>query len=278
MFKEINMFNNIKKPETMDKHHNHEALFNQEWEKGQKNELIEALKAGEGFDKKLFELSGFKEAFAHKLTCLECSDGRVNSHLGKLGLAGEGLLLEGEEWAEDRAILVQSIKEQGLTITGHENCGAAGIVHPGPDSDNYGYQKAKELVADTGNTYDEVHKDKFTSQIHNERTLVMEGTGRFNVADLEGFPGQFISSASYFGLSAKYQKIEAKALIGIALGDHSFGKRFDKENPFYLIVSAKDEEQLKTVTALAEEIAADYDGLVKVNGFIVPQEVLAQQV
>jgi hypothetical protein len=272
MFNEANMFN--QKHETMEKHHNHEELFDQEWEKSQKNELIEALKAGEGFQEKLFALPGFKEAFAHKLTCLECSDGRVNSHLGKLALAGEGLLLD----SSDREILVKAIKEQGLTITGHENCGAAGIAHPGPDSDNYGYQKAKELVADTGNTYDEVHADKFTSPVHNERTLVLEGTGRFNVADLEGFPGQFISSASHFGLSAEYQKTEAKALIGIALGDHSFGKRFDKENPFYLIVSAKDEAQYDELAKMAEEIAADYDGLVKVNGFIAPQEVLAQQV
>jgi hypothetical protein len=272
MFNEANMFN--QKHETMDKHHNHEELFDQEWQKGQENELIKALKSETGFEKKLFELPGFKEAFAHKLTCLECSDGRVNSHLGKLALAGEGLLLE----PEDRAILVKAIKEQGLTITGHENCGAAGIAHPGPESDDYGYQKAKELVADTGNAYREVHHDEFTSSVHNERTLVLEGTGRFNVADLEGFPGQFISSASHFGLSAEYQKTEAKALIGIALGDHSFGKRFDKENPFYLIVSAKDEEQLKTITALAEEIAADYDGLVKVSGFIAPQEVLSQKI
>ncbi|HZJ40961.1 MAG TPA: hypothetical protein VFD16_01720, partial [Candidatus Saccharimonadales bacterium] len=87
----------------------------------------------------------------------------------------------------------------------------------------------------------------------------------------------FISSASYFGLSTEYQKIEAKALIDIALGDHSFGKRFDKENPFYLIISAKGEEQYAQLMKMAEEIASDYDGLVKVNGFIVPSEVLAQK-
>lgn len=149
---------------------------------------------------------------------------------------------------------------------------------PWGSSDDYGYQKAKELAADTASAYQEVHKDQFKCPVHNERLLVLEGTGRFNVADLEGFPGQFISSASYFGLSSEYQKTEAKALINIALGDHSFGQRFNQENPFYLLVSAKNEEQLQTLTALAEEVAAEFSGRVKVSGFIVPPEILEQKI
>ncbi|HZJ41186.1 MAG TPA: hypothetical protein VFD16_02905, partial [Candidatus Saccharimonadales bacterium] len=156
------------KNEKMDKHDNHVELFNKEWQKGQDNEIIKALNSGENFAKKLFELPKFKQAFDHKLTCLECSDGRVCSG-PKLALAGEGLLLG----PEDRMILEKVIKDQGLTITGHENCGAAGIAYPGEGSDAYGYQKAKELVADTGNIYQEVHSDKFKSSVHNERTLVL---------------------------------------------------------------------------------------------------------
>ncbi len=271
MFGEQNMFNH-KKIEEMntnhESHENHDELFEQEWQKGQENEIIKALNAGEKMEEKLFALPNFKQAFDHKLTCLECSDGRVCSG-PKIALAGEGLLLG----PEDSAILEKAIKDQGLTVTGHENCGAAGIARPGAGSDDYGYEKAKELASKTGSIYREVHHDEFTCAVHNERALVLEGTGRFDVANLEGFPGQFISSASYFGLSTEYQKVEAKALINIALGSHSFGERFDKENPFYLIVSARDEEQLKNVTALAEEVAAEFAGRVKVSGFIAPEEV-----
>jgi hypothetical protein len=277
MFKEINMFNHIK-TDKMEKEHdnhenNHEELFNQEWQKSQENEIIKSLKSGEKIEDKLFQLPGFKKAFDHELTCLDCSDGRVCSG-PKMALAGEGILLG----LEDLAILERAIKEKGLTISGHENCGAAGIAHPGEHSDDFGYEYAKELASNTGNAYKEVHHDEFKCEVHNERALVLEGTGRFDVANLEGFPGQFISSASHFGLSTEYQKTEAKALINIALGSHSFGERFDKENPFYLIVSAKDAEQLAATTKMAEEVATEFDGRVKVSGFIAPQEVLTQQV
>jgi hypothetical protein len=271
MFKEINMFNNKPKSETMEKEHdnhenNHEELFNQEWQKSQENKIVKALNAGEKIEEKLFELPGFQKAFDHELTCLECSDGRVCSG-PKMALAGQGILLG----LEDLAILEKAIKEKGLTISGHENCGAAGIAHPGEHSDYHGYEYTKELAHNTGNAYKEVHHDEFKCAVHNERALVMDGTGRFDVANLEGFPPQFISSASDFGLSAEYQKIETRALIGIALGSHSFGERFDKENPFYLIISAKDAEQLEATTKIAEEVAAEFDGRVAVDGFIAPE-------
>ena len=272
MFNENNMCNNKLKLEVMDKHDNHnnpEELFNQEWAKSQENTIVQALKAGEKIEEKLFELPGFQKAFDHELTCLECSDGRICSG-PKIALAGQGILLG----LEDLAILEKAIKDKGLTITGHENCGAAGIAHPGEHSDYHGYEYTKELASSTGNTYREVHHDEFKCAVHNERALVLEGTGRFDVANLEGFPGQFISSASHFGLSAEYQKTEAKALINIALGSHSFGERFDEENPFYLIVSAKDAEQLEVTTKLAEEVAAEFDGRVKVSSFIAPKEVI----
>jgi hypothetical protein len=252
-----------------EQHENHEALFNQEWEKSQLNQIIKGFKDGRPLSELVAELPGFKESFQHPLDCLDCADGRVCSGR-KLGLAGQGILLG----ADDQAKLDAKIAEiENLTISGHENCGAAGIACQGaPDSDEQGYAYTKELAARNGRPYKEIHKDEFRCAVHNERCLVLEGTGRFDVANLQGFPGQFISSAEYFGLSEEYQMTEAKALIGIALSSHSFGERFDQENPFYLLISADNQEQLDKMKSWAEKVAADYEGRVKVDAFIAPEK------
>lgn len=257
---------NLKLEQNMEnKHDHHHELFEKEWQKSQENEIISWLKEGKPLAEKLPELPGFQQAFDHKLDCLDCSDGRVCSG-AKMALAGEGILL-GES---DMKILAEAVKHHGLSVSGHENCGAAALAHPGTDSDRYGYEHAQKLAAETGSEYKEIHRDGFKCPIHNERALVLEGTGRFDVANFAAFPGQFISSASYFGLSEEYQKTEAKALINIALGDHGFGERFDADNPFYLVVSAPDAEHLNTMAALAEEIAGEFSGRVKVEGFVAP--------
>ncbi len=248
-------------------HEVHESLLTQEWDKAQQNRIIKGFKEGKNLSEMIRALPGFEESFNHPLDCLDCADGRVCSG-HKLGLAGQGILLG----AEDLAKLEAKLKELNITITGHDNCGAAGIACQGaPDSDVRGYAFTKGLAEKTGRPYAEVHKESFVSPVHNERCLVLEGTGRFDVANLEGFPGQFISSAEYFGLSEEYQMTEAKALIGIALGNHGFGERFNSENPFYLLISATDKEQLSKTKAWAEKVAADYDGKVKVHSFIAPE-------
>ncbi len=246
-------------------HEDHETLLNQEWEKSQNNEIIVGLKEGRNLSELLEALPGFKESFQRPLDCLDCADGRVCSG-HKLGLAGQGILLN----ENDLAILEAKIKELGIRVTGHDNCGAAGIAHPGPDSDRHGYEFTQSLAERTGASYSEVHKEDFSCPVHNERCLVLEGSGRFDVANLPGFPGRFISSAEFFGLSEEYQRTEAKALIGIALGDHGFGHRFSQEDPFYLLISAENEESLAKTKAWAEAVAAEFEGRVRVESFIAP--------
>lgn len=254
--------NNEKKPSI---HESHETLLDKEWLKSCENLILKGLNQNKPVLQLLQELPGFKDIFKHKLDCLDCSDGRVCSG-NKMGLAGQGILLN----PTDLAILEKRIQELGIRVTGHDNCGAAGIAYPGPESDSHGYQFTKDLAMRTNASYSEVHYEDFSCPVHNERCLVLEGTGRFNVANLDGFPGRFISSAHFFGLSLDYQKKEAKALIGIALGDHGFSHRFTEDQPFYLIISAKDEADLTNIKTWADEIASDYNGLVKVNGFVAP--------
>lgn len=241
------------------------ALKERLWLESQENIVVKAWLAGQSAAEVLPALSGFKEAFNHQLDTLDCSDGRVC--LGhKMGLAGEGVLLNDEE----RELLRQAIKKRGLKVTGHDNCGAAYLAHPGPDSDAYGYDQAKKLADETGAEYCEVHYEDFRSPVHDERCLVLDASGRFDCANWSEFPAQFISSAPALGLPDSYTKKEVTALTNIALGDHGFGQRFNAEQPFYVLVSADNSAQLARLMELARSAVADFGDRVKVDGFVVP--------
>jgi hypothetical protein len=247
--------------------HDHQELSEREWEKSNQNAVIEALQAGVKISEILPQLPGFQEAFHYRLDTLDCSDGRVCSG-HKLGLAGVGILLSPAEWD----IVVRAIKDKHLTVTGHDECGAAALAFPGPTqlSDWHGYDNAQKLAQASGSDYHEVHREDFRCAIHNERSLVIEATGRFDCANWPAFPPQFISSAPFLGLPDSYLQKEIIALTRIALGDHGFGAKFTPENPFYLIVSANNEQQLDRLREVAQQAATEFGELVKIDGFVAP--------
>lgn len=259
---------------TPEKHDNHQEQFDAAWQKSSDNFLVKGLKAGKKIEDLLTEMPGFKESFSadsllnNPNCCIECSDGRVVTSGVKVALAGEGILL-GEA---DRKIFEDAIRGKNLPITGHEGCGAAGMAHPGSDSDKYGYEGAEQTAAKTGNRYQAVHHESFRSPVHDERSLVIEGTLKFNCAGWTEFPPQFIASSAGLGLSAAYIEKEVKALTGIALGDHGLGARFTAENPFYVIVSANNQEQLANLLSISESAVKDFGKRVKVTGFVAPAE------
>lgn len=251
--------------------HDHHRLLGEAWEKSQQNELIKRLNAGEKISGIIEQIPGFREAFDHDLDTLDCSDGRVRSG-AKMGLAGEGIVADELEMENLTRALIEQRERLGrpLTITGHESCGAAAIMHPGPDSDRYGYEGARELAEKTGNNYKEIDHSQFISPVHNERLLLVEATGSFDAANWEDFPPQFISSAPFFKLGDGYLKKELPALTGIALGDHGLGERFTAETPFYIIISANDERELASLKSLVEESLRPFGERVKVDGFVAP--------
>ena len=258
---------------THEQHHDQTEQLNAAWEKSQTNPIIEHLKTGGKLAGSIEKVPGFTEAFNHKLDTLDCSDGRVING-AKMGLAGEGIVADEKEKEIILAELIRRREELGhkLTITGHEGCGAAALMHPGPDSDKYGYEGAQKMAEESGNEYLAVDHAKFKSPVHNERALLLECTGRFDAANWENFPPQFISSAPAFKLGDAYLKKEMPALTGIALGDHGLGKRFTAENPFYIIISANDQTELDHLTVLAEETLKSFGQRVKVDGFVAPVE------
>lgn len=245
-------------------HDSHEELLNQAWEQSQQNAVIRGLSAGEKIEDLLYQLPGFKESF-HDLENLDCSDGRVVTGK-KMGLAGEGILLNDDQ----KQVLIANLKGRVKQVSSHDTCGAAAIAHPGEKSDSEGASWAKELATAIGADYVNVSAKDFVSPVHHERALVADATGKFDCANLAGFPPQFISSASSFGLDDQYIKTEIKTLTGIALGDHGLGERFNTENPFYVIVSAEDDQQLEHLISVSEEAVSDFNDRVKVTGFVGP--------
>ena len=246
-------------------HDAHQAWFDEKWEQGQQNPIIKALRDGVELQAVLESAPGFHEAFLQKLDVLDCSDGRIVSG-NKMGLPSSGLLS-----VDNRPKIVQGIKELGIkTVTGHENCGAAALAFPGPDSDSHGYEYAESLAADAGVVYKEVRRNKFREPNHSESCLVVEGTGRFNCANWPDFPTQFIDSSPVFNLPDNDTKNDIFALTNIALGDHSFGARFDATHPFFIMVSANNQEQLERLMTLSKEAVAKFGDRVQVKGFVAP--------
>ena len=46
---------------------------------------------------------------------------------------------------------------------------------------------------------------------------------------------------------------------------------FSAENPFYIIISAKDQAQLDSLTAISESAVKDFGDRVMVTGFVAPE-------
>lgn len=243
----------------------HERL-NIEWKKSQENQLLRGMKVGREFSYLVEELPGFKESF-HALDTVCCSDGRVRSG-AKAGVPGQGILLKGK----DLEIYKEWLRRKRPKLVGHENCGAAHIAHPNGDSDQHGYDFTKNLAHEEGLPYEEIHKDQFLCPVHNERCLVLDGSERFDVANMESFPPQYTSIAAAIGFSEEYQMDEIKALVGIALGDHAFGDKFTKDDPFYIFIAAVDDIQLTRMEDMVRKVLPQYEGRVKMASFVVPPE------
>lgn len=276
------MHEQLKHQEEM--HNDHEVSTNELWKKSEQNSIIIALECGK---KKFNELDEalkekMKEAFIEEPCCLGCSDGRI--HELRLGRAGMGIVAGVDATVE--ALKKTLNKEKAFVIKSHEGCGAAKIVcnkliEEGKISadtipDQLGIDFAKEIVEKLkAEGYNVSYSHMAATEMdetHDERAIYFDGTGKLNIENvtLENgeklFPRGFVFSGLDFEESESV--VELKALCGIAMGDHGFGSRLNKENPFYIIVSAKDEKQLADLKKTAEMAAWGFDGKVVVDGFV----------
>jgi hypothetical protein len=239
------------------------------WEKSQENKLIQDLKAGKNLQETIDSLENIQEAFT-TLDVIVCSDGRVLSlTCAKLGLAGEGILLE----KEDLDRFIEKYQGKIKKVTSHEDCGAASIAFGKKENatgtaDELGMSFAEWLAGQLGAEYEHIPMEKMRSTIHDERAICFDGTGKFNPAALSEMPAHFVCSGYSFGLGKEYMKAELETLAGIALGHHGFGHRFDADNKFYIIVSAKDASQLAEMESIAKEAVSAFGDKVEVRGFV----------
>ncbi len=239
------------------------------WEKSQKNEVIGRLKKDESLQNMMDSLENIKEAFTTP-DVIVCSDGRVLPLDGtKLGLAGEGILLSLSELDK----FIKEYRGKIAKVTSHKDCGAAGKAFQKKENatgtaDELGMSFAQWLAGELGAKYEHIPMEKMRGRIHDERVICFDGTGKFNPAALSEMPGHFVSSGYGFGLSEEYMKEELDTLTGIALGHHGFGDRFSEKDPFYIIICAKDAEQLVKMESIAKEAVAKFGDRVAVKGFV----------
>lgn len=239
------------------------------WQENMRNPLIQELKKGKNLAEALKAMPGFNEAFCDLDTIL-CSDGRV---LGgkKIGLAGSGVLFS----PEDRTAFIQANKGKAKLVTSHEDCGAAADAfkslvenRTGLTADEYGRECAESMADDLNADHKYLPMEEMAEERHNEAGLTIDGTGRFDSTNLKDFPPHFTCTAAGLGVSDAYVLKEATILIGIAMEGHGFGKLFTEEDPFRLMIIAKDNIQAEHYLTLLKPIVAKYDGRIKADSVI----------
>jgi hypothetical protein len=256
----------------------HAQAIEQGWEESRRNEVVSRLKANEDLQTIMNSLPGFREAF-HELDTIDCSDGRVLRGK-KIGIAGSGLLLSPEE----RAKFIERYRGKIKEVTTHRDCGAAAkkfaeIKAVSPEAipagienaDDYGTDCGQKLAEELGARHRFLDMEQMANESHNEVAIVLDGTARFDSTNFEGFPPHFVCTGAGLGFSPEYMKAELETLSGIALGHHGYGKRFDRENPLYIMVVAKNYAEQIEWENVAQEAARKFGGNVAVKGFVSPE-------
>lgn len=262
------------------KHHNHNEEADNLWKESSENEMIKGLNTGKDISELLSEKK-LAEVFKEAPCCLGCSDGRIHDH--RLGRAGMGILAGVEATVDALKEMIDNgeLVKEGLTITSHTGCGAAKIVcnkmiaegtlPADTDPDDLGIDfavKVAQGLNEKGVNAEYRHIGaKEMDEWHDERGVYLDGTGKINIETAKGEKGENLLPRGFIFSDLDLDKAvtisELKALCRIARGDHGFGNRFDKENPFYIFISAKDDKQYEELKSIADEVTKDTDGVVK---------------
>lgn len=256
-------------PMNTDRDHKHET--DRLWEASEQLPFIKELRAGRTVAEAMEQLD-VEQAFKGECNEAGCADGRCQEH--RFGIAGDGILLSEKELEE----FVRKNKGKIAVVKSHDNCGAAaikfkeipaerlpiGVTTP----DQLGIHHAKRLAEQLGAEYAHTSAKEMSGPVHNERVIYFDGTGQFNPGTLPELPAGFKCSGSALGLSSEYMEIELATLAKIALGNHGFGERFNRDNPLFIVVSAKNQDQLEALMKIAEKAAEQFNGRVAVDGFI----------
>ncbi len=271
---------------------NRESLIDKEKEQIEmkKNEYWE--KSGECslFKEKLYEspektqeffdnLPEFKEAFKEDSgeSALVCIDEGMNIEIPKNGrrkirIAGAGMLMF-EKMTDDEIKDFLDKNEIKKIIT-HKKCGASGIHlrecgKIGTHHTRCWAEEFKKRYPDYDLEYehesDHIHIEDMNrpEEFHDARIVFVDLAGGFDPSGIESIPKGFVVSGKAVmktDLIADKLKLileEAELSANIALGDHGFGDKFEKE-PFLIVPIVES----KTEVAAAEN---DFEKIIERN-------------
>lgn len=230
------------------------------WKRGRDH--IREIEDSNGF--RFFDQS-HPEAFPEKITCVYCMDERLTERVTNgVFLAGSGILNK-----DKKKKIVKALKKEGVRdVTTHEGCGAVGIYaqKKGITADQAKKEArawAEELSQELGGKYGgELSVDP--EEYHVAQVAYYDMTGHFNPGNSFGtFPPGFVISRKYLEKDDALEQVRI-GIHDIALTDHGYGKRFDKENRFYIVVVADNQRDLANGEKEVRKFKSD---VVKIDGF-----------
>ncbi len=194
-----------------------------------------------------------------------CCDGRCPRF--KVSIAGVGIFIEDE-------VFEKFLQETGVTkLISHENCGAVEKAYKGlsfekqamyASAEAYAKFWTKKKAEQYGLEYRHIDASEFCAPVHHERGIIIDTTLEFYTSLFKGMPNMFVSNSSMFA-SDKYISNETAILTSIAFSDHGFGNFFTKEEPFYIIVIARDASEAERLASLISNTVPMYDGRVVIR-------------
>lgn len=220
------------------------------------------------------------------IALLLCSDERLNNlNLDKIF----------ENKREDKSIFpvrlpgavagqdIEKLKEKlrdfdfsKLAVASHADCGAAGLDLLGKglsvDTDQYAQDLVSDLPGIENWGFIDREENPELAGMHTASCFLYDGTGKRNYIPDGVLPSEcfILNRAVYSDVELAKQHMEI--LIKIALEKHGLGSFFSKEHPFYIFVSAINDEDLRKYMNEAEEVVKILPrDLVKVVGFIAPR-------
>ena len=242
--------------------HSHENEKDITWKAGRDH--LNRIKDGGGFQS---GMSHDKHAFPEKVHSLCCMDERVVSERNdSVYSAGSGILIKDNP--KKRAAFVGELKKAGVkNVTTHEGCGAVSLYAKQKnisveEAQVEARQWAKDLSKELGGAY-EGELTVSPQDYHVAQVAYYDFTGRFNPSMTGDYPAGFVISRKY--MPAEDATAQTSVGVGIAKGDHGYGKRFDKKTPFTIVIVAENDADLKLGK---KELQALSGADVTIDGFI----------
>ena len=282
-----------------------EILKDKQWE-AQDDLMIELNDSGAQEFFSLEKISELSSAFLEEKEHCRCIDEgtvHMNNQKDSLFIAGSGILFPAGSY-DERLVKVAKLflKQEVQTVTSHEGCGAAGIAwntltesekaelqqEGVNDSDQYGKKWSMDLQAKMNELKDDNMKDikheyifnremSRSKEFHNARTVYFDLTGEFNPGKLgdvvpKGFVVDYgdVVSSNEDNEVQNYPFAELRVTFSIAFGDHGFGNRFTKDNPFIVVIISSSEKELEVIKERIEskELPEEHKDNIKVDGFV----------